>query len=345
MRGAYSGGGGSRYRNPCLTMHQPWASLLVQGIKRVEGRSWPSPITGRLWIHAASKVPDPDTIKAMEDFYREIYAVDGITDVHFPHHYPVSRLLGCVEVVGCVRSQELVCWEDVPHSVRLEGLTDFCWLCENPQKLVVPFEMRGYQGVYNLERRVYDGAIRGLSPVKGPLPVKFPLPNPRDLFSLKPGSLTSGSSKPALENTPSVSAAIAGARAAATQFSRKDHSSATSTETGFREKSRVNLADTSSGNGSLSSVVQSSPSYTQNQSQPSMVPKIPASSQVQSLPSIVQSSPTYLQNVNQHSTVESTPACVLNPNANPRRSPRLQNGASSRSCYSGTEGTEAIKRH
>ncbi|KAJ6380005.1 hypothetical protein OIU76_016625, partial [Salix suchowensis] len=29
----------------------------------------------------------------MEDFYREIYAVNGITDIKFPEHYPVSRLL------------------------------------------------------------------------------------------------------------------------------------------------------------------------------------------------------------------------------------------------------------
>jgi len=35
------------YKNPCLTMHQPWASLLVHGIKRIEGRSWPSPIRGK----------------------------------------------------------------------------------------------------------------------------------------------------------------------------------------------------------------------------------------------------------------------------------------------------------
>lgn len=34
------------YRNPCITMHQPWASLLVYGIKRIEGRTWPAPITG-----------------------------------------------------------------------------------------------------------------------------------------------------------------------------------------------------------------------------------------------------------------------------------------------------------
>ena len=40
------GNNSGNYRNPCLTMHQPWASLLVYGIKRVEGRSWPAPITG-----------------------------------------------------------------------------------------------------------------------------------------------------------------------------------------------------------------------------------------------------------------------------------------------------------
>ncbi|RCV46034.1 hypothetical protein SETIT_9G500000v2 [Setaria italica] len=312
MRGGYSGRGGfgagrhssssndgrGYHGNPCLTMHQPWASLLVHGIKRVEGRSWPSPITGRLWIHAASKVPDPDTIKAMEDFYREIYAVDGITDIKFPDHFPVSRLLGCVEVVGCLRSEELVCWEDVPQSVRLEGLTDFCWLCENPQKLVVPFEMRGYQGVYNLERRIYDGAVRGLTPVQGPLPIKFPLPDPRDRFSLKPGSLTFDASKSEVQKSSSVTAAIAGARAAATQFSKKDPNAATSSETRVREQSWGNHADSNSGNGNLPSVVQGSPAYLQNQNQPSIF--------------------------------RSTTAYSQNPDTEPRRSPRLEFGASNR---------------
>ncbi|KAI4997213.1 hypothetical protein ZWY2020_052555 [Hordeum vulgare] len=168
------GGDGRGLPNPCLTMHQPWASLLVHGIKRVEGRSSQSPVTGRLWIHAASKVPDPDTVAAMEDFTGRSTPSTASTTSTSPATTP---------------SEELVCWEDVPQSVRLEGLTDFCWLCENPQKLVVPFEMRGYQGVYNLERRVYEGAARGLSPVQGPLPVKFPLPDPRNSLSLKPGSL------------------------------------------------------------------------------------------------------------------------------------------------------------
>ncbi|XP_042061661.1 activating signal cointegrator 1-like [Salvia splendens] len=215
----------SNYRNPCITMHQPWASLLVYGIKRIEGRSWPSPIRGRLWIHAAGKVPEPETVKAMEEFYREIYKLNGVTDIKFPEHYPVSRLLGCVDVVGCLTCEELVNWEAIPASVRVEGQTAFCWLCEKPQRLIVPFEMRGFQGVYNLEKKIYEAAVRGLSSVKAPQPVTFPLPEPRDRFSLKPGSLASFpscTSTSAEEKPPSLVAAIAGARAAATQFSKNN---------------------------------------------------------------------------------------------------------------------------
>ncbi|KAF7076458.1 hypothetical protein CFC21_081111 [Triticum aestivum] len=347
MRGGRSGGGGGGgLRNPCLTMHQPWASLLVHGIKRVEGRSWPSPVTGRLWIHAASKVPDPDTVAAMEDFYREIYAVDGVHHIDFPQHYPVSRLLGpyppppplnflaaaaapkladaiadycsgCVEVVGCVRSEELVCWEDVPQSVRLEGLTDFCWLCENPQKLVVPFEMRGYQGVYNLERRVYEGAARGLSPVQGPLPVKFPLPDPRNPLSLKPGSLNFDSSKSALVKTESVSAAIAGARAAANQYSRKGGSAATSSEIQTRGKSRENHADGSSGSGALPSVVQNSPSHSLNQDPSPVVQNSSSHPQNQDRSPVVHNSSSHRQNQDPSPVVQNSSSHSVNENPSP----------------------------
>ncbi|KAI8560958.1 hypothetical protein RHMOL_Rhmol04G0296900 [Rhododendron molle] len=178
--------GDGNYRNPCLTMHQPWASLLVYGIKRIEGRSWPSPIRG------------------------------------------------CVEVVGCVTLDELVSWEELPEGRAKQIIAGFAsnrrledLLYSTMQKLIVPFEMRGYQGVYNLEKKIYEAAVRGLSPVTSPLPVKFPLPDPRDRFSLKPGSLASDSKNSKaikMEKPPSLDAAIAGARAAATQFSNKDSS-------------------------------------------------------------------------------------------------------------------------
>lgn len=46
-------------RGVCLSMHQPWASLLVYGLKRIEGRSWSTDHRGRLWIAATAQEPDP----------------------------------------------------------------------------------------------------------------------------------------------------------------------------------------------------------------------------------------------------------------------------------------------
>ena len=58
----------------CMSMHQPWASLLVNGIKQHEGRTWYTPYRGRLWIHAASKQPDDVDITEMESFYKLFYS-------------------------------------------------------------------------------------------------------------------------------------------------------------------------------------------------------------------------------------------------------------------------------
>jgi len=38
----------------CLSMHQPWASLVVFGFKRFEGRQWTNKYRGPLWIHSTS---------------------------------------------------------------------------------------------------------------------------------------------------------------------------------------------------------------------------------------------------------------------------------------------------
>ena len=53
----------------CLSMHQPWASYLVAGIKLHEGRTWYSPHRGRLWIHSASKEPTREEIQQVQRQY------------------------------------------------------------------------------------------------------------------------------------------------------------------------------------------------------------------------------------------------------------------------------------
>lgn len=59
------------------------------------------------------------------------------------------------------------------------------------------------------------------------MPVKFPLPDPQDFFSLKPGSISMLFPKTKaseVEKSSSLTVAIAGARAAAGQFNKKDQS-------------------------------------------------------------------------------------------------------------------------
>ena len=41
-----------------LSIKQPWAALLISGLKTIEVRSWTTRIRGRILIHAA-RIPDP----------------------------------------------------------------------------------------------------------------------------------------------------------------------------------------------------------------------------------------------------------------------------------------------
>ncbi|RVW86780.1 hypothetical protein CK203_042787 [Vitis vinifera] len=194
--------GGECFLTTIRPIGKLWGLGKVTGMKHRSQEGFPELMTrgnwkelGRLWIHAASKVPDSDTIKAMENFYREIYAVNGITDLKFPEHYPVSRLLGCVEVVGCVKCEELACWKEV----RLEAQTEFCWLCEQPQHYI-------------------DGLSSPELMQKLIIPFEMPAGTNDHLFSCFDGSKAAEDKKP-----EGLLAAIAGARAAATQFSKNDN--------------------------------------------------------------------------------------------------------------------------
>ena len=40
---------------PAITLWQPWATLWAAGLKKIETRSWSTPVRGRVLIHAAAK--------------------------------------------------------------------------------------------------------------------------------------------------------------------------------------------------------------------------------------------------------------------------------------------------
>uniref|UniRef100_A0AAV2LV19 Activating signal cointegrator 1 n=1 Tax=Knipowitschia caucasica TaxID=637954 RepID=A0AAV2LV19_KNICA len=121
----------------CLSMHQPWASLLVRGIKRVEGRTWYTSHRGRLWIAAAAKKPTPQEVSEVENMYRQIY---NKREPAFPQDYPTGCLLGCVNVSDCLSQEQ---FRDQCPEVCEESASPFVFICDRPQELIVKFPMKG----------------------------------------------------------------------------------------------------------------------------------------------------------------------------------------------------------
>ncbi|XP_051919102.1 activating signal cointegrator 1 isoform X2 [Hippocampus zosterae] len=120
----------------CLSMHQPWASLLVKGIKRVEGRTWYTSHRGRLWIAAAAKKPTPQETAEVEAMYRSI----SQKELRFPSEYPTGCLLGCVNIIDCLSQDQFR--EQFPSTCE-ESASPFVFICTNPQELLVKFPMKG----------------------------------------------------------------------------------------------------------------------------------------------------------------------------------------------------------
>ncbi|KAK2869512.1 hypothetical protein Q7C36_001383 [Tachysurus vachellii] len=139
----------------CLSMHQPWASLLICGIKRVEGRTWYTSHRGRLWIAAAAKRPTPQEIAEVEATYRQICK----RDLNFPKDYPTGCLLGCVNMTDCLSQEQFR--EQYPHNSD-ESASPFVFICTNPLELLVKFPMKGKHKIWKLESQIHQSAKRGL---------------------------------------------------------------------------------------------------------------------------------------------------------------------------------------
>ena len=145
-------------KKQCLSMHQPWASLLVLGFKRVEGREWSTDFRGPLWIHAAAKKPSEQDIEAVVSQCREVY--EGVNAPEFPQTYPTGVLLGRVELVD-VLSNEQYCERKSPEN-KEESQSKFVFIVKNPMKLLIPIRMQGAKKIFSLDFDTWNGAKNGL---------------------------------------------------------------------------------------------------------------------------------------------------------------------------------------
>lgn len=132
-----------------LSVWQPWASLIADGHKRFETRSWSTKYRGPLLICAALRIPKP------AEYEHLMMWVDG-------KPLPLGVALCVVDLIEVYNCEE----EDTDYLSLTElAMGDFrpgrfAWRLENVRKLANPYEVRGKQRLFNVD--LPEGAMRGL---------------------------------------------------------------------------------------------------------------------------------------------------------------------------------------
>lgn len=124
-----------------LSIKQPWAWLIVNGIKPVENRKWYTSYKGILFIHA-SKQFDYDGLQFIEKNYPGVF--DGINGAGIAinkHDFECGGIVGRVRMIGCVKKH--------PSSF-FSGPYGFVFTNARPVKF---FECSGRLGLFDLSTK------------------------------------------------------------------------------------------------------------------------------------------------------------------------------------------------
>ena len=121
-----------------LTLKQPWATLVAEGIKKYEFRSWKTNYRGKILIHAGAKV-DKEAMKK--------FAGLNLT-------FPSKKILAEVEIVDCLflddeLNKKIISENNIAYgNKKREG---YAWMLDNIKKINYEKEINGKLGLWNYD--------------------------------------------------------------------------------------------------------------------------------------------------------------------------------------------------
>lgn len=128
-----------------LTIKQPWATLIMQGDKRFEFRSWQTKYRGDLLIHAGKGI-DKEAMKRLAKY--------------LPDEIPLGKILGKVTLVNCIKMcpefKEMLLKENSDIYTKSSFSENFGWQVEDVQVFDEPIEAKGHLSLWEYE---LDGKI------------------------------------------------------------------------------------------------------------------------------------------------------------------------------------------
>ena len=114
-----------------LTVKQPWATLIANGSKRVEFRSWKTNYRGSLLIHAG-KTRDEESIKKLQKYLPDIL--------------PKGEIIARVTLKDCIIIDEELNKRLKEENIDIYGanhIGQYAWLLDDVTKLEKPIKING----------------------------------------------------------------------------------------------------------------------------------------------------------------------------------------------------------
>ena len=127
-----------------LSLTEPYATIIKEGKKKIETRSWKTNYRGKLYIHASStKIPKE---------YRENKDLMNLVDINNLNY---GYIVCSCELIDCVEmTEEFI--EKVKQNKEeyISGIYDigrYAWILKNIQILDKPIKAKGHLGIWNLD--------------------------------------------------------------------------------------------------------------------------------------------------------------------------------------------------
>lgn len=125
-----------------LSLLQPWAGLIMLGIKRIETQSWKTQYRGPLLIHSSAKITTAghELIKEVDHKYEQL-SVDEMKILEV-----TGCILGMVDLVDCISSNDTDFVNSLSHAEQYFGdysPNRWLWKLENPRLSAKPIPAKG----------------------------------------------------------------------------------------------------------------------------------------------------------------------------------------------------------
>lgn len=134
-----------------LSLWQPWASYMACGFKLIETRSWSTPYTGLVAIHAAKTDKELDATQDLWDLLSEDGRRRGFLA---PYPLPLGAFVAVGVLTGCQRTTS---FRTIGRDERILGNYEpgrWGWVFESIVRLDEPIPWKGQQGLWTLEEDI-----------------------------------------------------------------------------------------------------------------------------------------------------------------------------------------------